>query len=304
MRRVLIVIVLVIAAAVLGLMRSGGGIRQGLARAAAIANEDQQVESRDEIRKSFQLQPGARVEVQGINGAVTIETSDTTTADVYVLRTARSKESLDRREVITEQTDSGLMVRGKQSRNLGFWERLWGRNPNEQVTIKAPRQISLALKGINGRVVSGEVEGSIEAKGINGRVELAQAGDSVEIGGVNGSVLIGFGQLGERGARVSGVNGNIELRFATGLNADLTAKGVNGNVRSEIPEVTVDKEDHAPRFSARIGNGGPPITLSGINGNTRLTRVDAATSSASSDKKPGAAKQKSEKTTTESRSEQ
>src|SRR5436190_15621101 len=161
MRRVLIVIVLVIAAAVLGLMRSGGGIRQGLARAAGMSSQSQQGESRDEIRRSFQLQPGARVDVQGINGAVTIETSDTTTAEVYVLRTANSKDSLNHREVTIEQTDAGLLVRAKQSRNLGFWERLWGRNPNEQVTIKAPRQIALSLKGINGRVTSGDVEASI-----------------------------------------------------------------------------------------------------------------------------------------------
>ena len=64
MRRVLIVIVLVIAAAVLGLMRSGGGIRQGLARAAGMSSASQQGESRDEIRRSFQLQPGARVDVR------------------------------------------------------------------------------------------------------------------------------------------------------------------------------------------------------------------------------------------------
>jgi hypothetical protein len=77
--------------------------------------------------------------------------------------------------------------------------------------------------------------------------------------------------LTDTGARVSGVNGNIELKLAHGFNAQLTAKGMNGNVRSEIPGVTIEKDDHGSRYSARIGNGGPPLTFSGVNGNVRLT---------------------------------
>ena len=164
-------------------------------------------------------------------------------------------------------------------------EHLFGSNPNEQVTIKAPRQIALALKGINGRVTTGDIDGTIEAKGINGRVELGQASESAEIGGINGSVVVGLKQLGERGATIKGINGGIELRLANGLNADLTARGMNGNVHSEIPEVTVDKEDPGSRYSAHIGSGGAPITISGINGNVRLTRGPAV-SAAASEKKP------------------
>jgi hypothetical protein len=262
-----------------------------------MSSNDPQGEARDEVRKSFQLQPGARLEVQGINGAVDIQTSDTKTVEVYVLRTASSKDALARREVIIEQTVNGLLVRCAQSQKLGFWERLWGHNPNEQVSIKAPRQIALSLKGVNGRVNTGDIDGPLEAKGINGRVELGQTSGSAEVSGINGNVSVGLRQLGERGARVSGVNGNIELRLANELNADLTARGMNGRLNSEIPAVTVDKDDHGSHYSARIGNGGASITISGINGNVRLTGAEGTTSSASSDKKPGATGQKEVKST-------
>lgn len=305
MRRLLIVVILVVAAAILGLWRSQGGARQGLNRAVGASSEDSQGEVRDEIRKSFELQPGARVEVQGINGSVEVQTSDTRTAEVYVLRTASSRDSLGRREVTVEQTTNGLLIKGKDARHAGIWEHLFGgRNPNEQVTIKAPRQIALALKGVNGRVSSGEIEGPVEVHGVNGKVELGQTSGSVEISGVNGRISVGLGTLDDRGARVSGVNGGIELRLANGLNADLTAKGMNGNVRSEIPEVTVDKEDYGRNYSARIGTGGAPITISGVNGNVRLTRADTtANSSAASDKKPDATSdQKREKSSAVSKS--
>lgn len=289
MRRVFIVVVLVVGAAVLGLWRSHGGVRQGLSRAVGVSSDNSQGATSDETRKSFELKPGTRVEVRGINGRVEIQTSDTNTAEVYVRRTADNPASLRRREMIIEQTSDGLLVRSKQN-HLGIWDHLFGSEPKEEVTIKAPRAIALLLKGINGRVTTGEIDGPLEAKGINGRVELGAASEYAEISGINGGVVVGLKQLGERGARLSGINGGIELRLANGLNADFTSRGMNGNVRSEISEVTVDKDNHGSRYSAHIGEGGAPITLSGINGNVRLTRGDnTATSSAASEKKPTAA---------------
>ena len=274
MKRVAIVVILVVGAAVLGLWHSHGGVRQGLSR--AVGASDGQGDAREEIRKSFELQPGARVEVQGINGKVDIQTSDTKTAEAYVLRTAGSRDSLNLREVTVEQTATGLLVKSRQVRH-GFWEHIFGTNPKEEVTIKAPRQIALALKGINGRVTTGDIEGSLEAKGINGRVELGQFSDSAEVNGINGDVSLVVNRLGSQGVHLSGINGTIELKLASGLNADLAAHGMNGSVRSELPDVTVDKNEFGSRYSARIGTGGAPIEISGINGNVRLTRAAMAT---------------------------
>jgi hypothetical protein len=295
MRRVFIVVVLVIGAATLGLWRSHGGVRQGLSRVVGAADDSQGVTG-DETRKTFDLKPGALVQVQGINGKVEIQTSDTKTAEVYVRRTGDSPNSLRRRAITIEQTPEGLLVRA-QANHLGFWDHLFGHNPKEDVLIKAPRQISLSLKGINGPVNTGDIDGTIEAKGINGNVELGQASESAEIGGINGRIVVSLRQLGERGASLKGINGGIELRLGNDLNADLTAKGMNGSFRSDIPEVTVDKDEVGRRYSAHIGTGGAPITLAGINGNVRITRgVDA--SSAASDKKVAPAIQKTAKSDT------
>ena len=302
MRRVLIVVILVVAAAALGLWRTHGGVRNGLSRAVGVSSDDSQPETRDEIRKSFELQPGARLDVQGFNGKVDIQTSDTKTAEVYVLRTANSSDSLSRREVIIEQTPTGLLVRTREARHIGIWEHLFGRNPKEDVTIKAPRAIALALKGINGGVTTGDIDGPLEVKGINGRVELGAASEYAEIGGINGSVVVGLRQLGDRGARLSGINGGIELRLANGLNADLSTRGINGNVRSDISDVTVNKDEPGSRYSAHIGNGGAPITLSGINGNVRLTRGENTAATATTGDKKAATTIQKEVKATESKS--
>ena len=287
MKRVLLVVILIVAAAVLGLWRSHGGVRAGLNRVVNVAGDDKSPGvSGDETRKTFDLKPGARVEVQGINGFVEIETSDTKTAEVFVRRTGENPSSLRRRELIIEQTSDGILVRSKQS-HVGLWDHLFGKDPKEEVTIKAPRQIALSIRGVNGRVSSGDIEGSLEVKGVNGRVELGLVNESAQVSGINGSISLGLRRLDERGARITGVNGGIELRLANGLNADLSAKGMTGNVRSEIADVTVSKDDHWTRYSARIGDGGAPIEMSGINGNVRLTRAAGGTQSATSaDQKP------------------
>jgi hypothetical protein len=293
MKRVLIVVVLVVAAASLGLWRSNGG-RQGLSRIVGASSDNSGGVTGDETRKTFELKPGARVEVQGINGNVEIQTSDTKTAEVYVRRTGDSPSSLRRREMIVEQTADGLMVRSKQN-HVGFWDHLFGHNPKEEVIIKAPREIALSLKNINGGVTTGDIDGTLEVKGINGRVELGQASESAELSSINGNIVVGLKNLGERGASIKGVNGGIELRLAGDLNADLTARGMSGNLRSDIPEVSVDKEEPGTRYSARIGTGGAPITLSGINGNVRLTRAANSTETSTvTEKKPVAPKKVNE----------
>jgi hypothetical protein len=287
MKKVLLVIVLIVAAAVLGLWRSNGGVRAGLNRVVNTGTADNSPGgTSDETRKTFDLKPGALVEVQGINGFVEIQTSDTKTAEVFVRRTGDTPSALTRKALIVEQTSDGIIVRSKRE-HVGLWDHLFGRDPKEEVTIKAPRDIALSIKGVNGRVSSGDVDGALEIKGINGRVEIGLVNQSAQIGGINGSITLGLRRLDEKGARLNGINGGVELKLASGLNADLSAKGMNGNVRSEISDVTVDKDEHWTRYSARIGDGGAPIELSGINGNVRLTRAAGGNqSTASANEKP------------------
>jgi hypothetical protein len=283
MKRVLIVVALIIIAAVFGLWRSHGGVRAGLSRVMnGTGAAGSQSASVDEIRKTFELKPGEKVWIQGINGRVEIQTSDTKTAEVYVKRTGDNASSLQRRQMIVEQNPDGLLVRSKQVYN-GVWSHLFDHDPKEEVIIKAPRQIALALRGINGKVFSGDIDGTLDLRGLNGQAELGQVNEAANIDGINGGIVVGLNKLGERGVQIHGVNGGIELKLAAGLNADLTAKGMNGNVKSEISEVTVAKENWS-NYSARIGNGGPEIEIRGINGNVRLTRADKASTASSTDK--------------------
>lgn len=276
MKKIILVVVLIAVAGIAGLVRShtraGGSIREW---PLVFNNQSPSAgDAREEIRKSYELSPGARVEVSGINGSVKIETSDSKTADVYIERTGASQEALNRRKITIDNTPSCLTIRGEKG-DGSFLAQMFGAKPSERVTLHLPRQISLVTKGVNGSLVVGELDGPVEVHGVNGKVQIEQASGSAAFKGINGNISVGLNQLGKEGIDISGINGNIELRLGEGVNADLETHGMNGSVTSDLPNVVVDKSRHGS-YSAQIGRGGNSISASGVNGNIRLRQLGEA----------------------------
>lgn len=70
--------------------------------------------------------------------------------------------------------------------------------------------------------------------------------------------------------RVSGINGRVELKFDGALNADLAVNGINGATQADMPNVTIQGRVRRTNFNAKIGAGGSPLNVSGVNGSVRL----------------------------------
>lgn len=260
--RIAIVLILVLAAAFVG------------RRVAWHSQMSASGEARDEKHENFRLVPGAQIEVQGINGPVEVATSDTDAADVRIVRTAASQEDLDGQRIIVEHTPTSLVVRGERT-HRSFWSWLHGGSGEvrQQVWLALPRRVDVTTHGVNGPVSIGAVDGSLDINGINGRVEAAPATGRCTVGGVNGGVKLGVAQLGAQGLDLHGINGPVELRVADGLNADVNVHGLNGNVTFNIPGVTAQERDGRSNLHARLGTGGAPINISGVNGGVRFEPI-------------------------------
>jgi len=272
MKKIILVVLLLGIAGIAGVVRSHTRISGRVWPLAMKVNNQTSGNVRDEIRKTVDLNAGARVEVSGINGWVKIETSDSKTADILIERFGESQEVLNRRKIVIDNNAAGLTIRGEKD-DSGLVARMFGSNPREQVTLRLPRQISLVTNGINGAVTSGAIDGSLEVNGVNGKVDIVQASGSAELNGINGNVSVGLATIG-KGVGISGVNGNIDLRIGDNVNASLRTHGMNGNVTSDLPQVSITKTSHGS-FSAEIGSGGTSISANGVNGNIRLTRMNA-----------------------------
>jgi DUF4097 and DUF4098 domain-containing protein YvlB len=267
MKRILILVALVVIAGIAGIVRS----HSKASDFDRLISHNAAEQVREEIRQSYQLAPGASVELSNINGTIRIETSDTQRAEVYVERLASSQEALGRRKVTIEADANNLRIRGEKG-DVGVFERLFGSSPYEKLTLKLPRQIALHTKGVNGALTVAELDGPVDVRGVNGRVQIAGANGAAEFKGINGNITVGLKQLNSDGVTLGGINGNIELQLTPGINAGFDAHGINGNVMSDLSEVSIERSKHGT-YSGQIGNGGSSvITMKGINGNIRLTR--------------------------------
>ena len=276
MRRVVILFLLVAIAGAAGIVRSYSKSGHSISEVPAVlaGESSSNGDTREEIRKSYELLPGARVDVAGINGSLKIETSDTKTAEVYIERIGKSAESLRRRKVTIENSPSSLKIIGGDG-DVGFLARIFGSNPTEQVTLKLPKQLSLIASGINGSVITGQIDGSVTVQGVNGKVDIAQVGAAAEFHGINGNIAVSLNSPEQERISINGVNGNIDLRLREGVGADLKAHGMNGNVVSDLPDFVLEKAKHG-NYVAHIGTGGNSISANGINGNISLSRATTA----------------------------
>src|ERR1051325_4297500 len=262
MKRIVIFVVLVLIAGVAGVVVRSSS-RGTVAEMRELVSHNNASDVREDIRQSYELSPGARVELSGLNGAVKIETSDTNKAEVFIERTAASQDALDRRKVMIDADANSLRIHGEKG-DGSFFTRIFGSSAGERVTLKLPRQIALYAKGVNGAFVTSEIDGPVEAAGINGRVQIGSAAGRATFKGINGSMVVGLKKLDADGVSLSGINGNIELQLASDVNADFDARGMNGRVISELPNVEIDKSKRGSCW-ARIGTGGTGITAKGIN---------------------------------------
>ena len=265
----------------------------------------QDFRERDEINQTYQLGPGARVEVSSIRGHVTITNSDTTAAEVQIIRTARTRADLEYHKIEVEQTSNGLVVKGVQEPD----ERR-GRNiqVNHQVILKLPRRIDLAVSSVSGPVKVGDIDGQAHVSSISGSANIGNVGGKLQVSSISGSLDVGnvgadarvssisgnlrLGQvngsldvtsvsgalnstltsLSPQGIHIRSVSGSVELGFKSDINADFNAEHISGGVYLDIPNVIRESDERSNNVRARIGAGGTPITITSVSGNIRLTR--------------------------------
>ena len=271
--KIFIVVLAVVLAWVAGRGIKGAGRDLVASVQQEAQSETQSGSSEQRINESFTLAEGARVDVQGVNGPVTVEAIDGDTAEVRITSTAGSAGDLAGQRLTVEHTDSSLTIRGKGNNNGGFWK--WMRGGGEvrhAVVLRVPRRVELATRGTNGKVVIGDMEGAVRVSGVNGRVEMGRATGGAEVSGVNGGVIVTVLELGAKALKVSGVNGSVELRLGGNLNADLNANGVNGSLTIEAPNVEVQEQKRS-KLRARVGTGGAGINVNGVNGGVRVVGV-------------------------------
>ncbi len=210
-----------------------------------------------QITRTLDLSPGALVKVGGFNGRVEIETGPGSQTVIEITRHAKSEADLEARPVFIESSGNVLRVGVDSS---GYSRA----SVKDEVYLRIPETVAeLSVQGINGKVTCGYIDGSATVEGVNGPVTLAQGGGTLQLEGINGAIEVEMGT--PQDVQMEGINGSITLRVPEGSSFDFEAESKNGRVEIDLPNVYIE-EDERSHFRARVGNGGPRVTLEGVNG--------------------------------------
>ena len=262
-------------------------------------------QERDEINQTYQLAPGTRVEISSIRGPVEIVNADTATAEVRIIRTARTRADLEYHKIEVEQKGNSFVVRGVQESDQRRERNI---QVNHRVLLKLPRRIDLSVSSVSGSLKAGDVDGETHVSSISGSVNIGNVGGKLQVSSVSGSLDVGnvgadarvnsisgnlhvgqvngslnvssvsgglnatLASLSPQGIQIRSVSGSVEIGFKSEVNADFNAESVSGEVYFDVPNVTRDTESKSSNVRARIGAGGTPITILSVSGNIRLTR--------------------------------
>lgn len=219
------------------------------------------------------LDRGQLLEVLGVNG--TVEARAAGGSEVLVRadkRSRRSDPSEVRIEVVEHAEGVTICAVYPHRRNRcepGEHEsRVEDNDVRVDFDVRVPAGVRFRGKTVNGEVRVRDLDGDVEARTVNGDVEVSTRG-TAEARTVNGSVRASLGRAPENGLEFHTVNGEIELDLPEGTNADLEAEWVNGGLESDIPLQLVGRLSRH-RAEARLGEGGPLLRLSTVNGSIRI----------------------------------
>jgi hypothetical protein len=255
------------------------------------------VEDRRTIEKAFS---GAkRIEVENVNGWIQVIGQDSRQVQLTVNETFRgdTNEKLEqaRREVKLEITEKDgtlrLYVDGPfrckcDDGSIHLSERRTGYSFRHEFEIRAPRDVVVYLRNINGGPVKVEnTSGDYDVENINGKIEMNEVAGSGRAYSLNGGLKVLFRTNPLAASYFGSLNGAVDLFFQPSLAADLLVKTFNGKVYTDfevasLPNrgATAERRNgkliyRANRFSGvRIGNGGPEIKLDGFNGDIRILK--------------------------------
>jgi DUF4097 and DUF4098 domain-containing protein YvlB len=211
-----------------------------------------------QFHQTYPLQPGAKLNLENVNGSVEITAWDQNTLDVSATRYADSQELLDQLKIDVSVSSGGALIRTLPPTQPG--------NAGVKYVIKAPRRVELTeIRTTNGSVRIDGLEAGANLRTTNGAVQATKTRGKLQIATSNGSVQI---QDVEGDTEVQTSNGAVQ---ASAIRGPVAATTSNGNVK-------VDLEDsRGGPITLKTSNGGVELKLAAIS----RSDVQASTSNGS-----------------------
>lgn len=228
-----------------------------------------------EWRKTYDLQPGGRLEISNVNGKIDVEPASGNTIEVVATKTAKAasteaaRQALERIEIVESASASGVRIETKLQRGSGGM--FSGGSLEVHYTVRVPATIDLKVTTVNGGIDLRGLKGRVNAEATNGGVKARDMSGFLDASTTNGGVEVELAQIPESGVKLGCTNGGIQLQLPRDAKATIAARITNGGIDTSGLQIETTGESTRRRLDGRLNGGGPRIDLEGTNGGIRIS---------------------------------
>lgn len=224
---------------------------------------------------SFDVNPGARISLENINGDIRISGRTGGMVEVIARKKAGEQEYLDDLKIVVEADEDYVRIETRHPKSDGSWFN-WGKDSSGSVSyeLTVPSDVNLdTIETVNGDVEIDSVSGKVKSSTVNGSLHVSGLESDVDLETVNGSIEADFEALGD-GQRVNAeaVNGKIMLYLPPNASARINAETVNGSIVADDFGLKPEKGFVGRDLSGEIGGGDARITLDTVNGSIKVRK--------------------------------
>ena len=259
--------------------RARADVGRAMGWASEGSNDRAFTQSAESFRWTGTLEPGRTLEVKDVKGDVIVERALGDVIEVTATARARRSDASEVRVDVVEHA-AGVTIcavyptpRGRRENYCapGSGGRMNSRDNDTQVEfrIRLPDGVRLTGRTVNGDVKALGLASDVVLSTVNGDVDVSTTGYA-EASTVNGSIDARIGQMNSWGGlSFETVNGSVTLDLPDDVDADLDARWVNGDLDSSLP-LRIEGRLSRRRIQGMLGDGGPKISVSTVNGSIRI----------------------------------
>lgn len=247
--------------------------------------------------KTFPLKPGARVELENINGPVIFEAWDRAEVRIEAEKWVESKradvlrKALAKVRIEVSQKPGVLKIQTRTENQSGFMDWLLGKEVKlgANYRVRVPRQAVIAasnvngdlklagtrgqanLTNVNGTISVNAVQGDLTLQTVDGEIVLARTQGGVQANTVNGGIKADLNGVPDE-LRFETVNGGVELRLPASSRLTLDASMVHGVVQSDF-KVAGNSPKKSNVLKGDVNGGGNRVTIRTVNGVIEISEI-------------------------------
>ncbi len=232
------------------------------------------------FKKSIAFQPGGKLEVENVNGSITVESWNRN--EVYVEAEKRVKAG-DRRKaeklmeelkIEIEERDNEIVIITKHPRrgHGDFWDWVFGDNVSSSVsyTIRVPQKCDVEATSTNGGLYINDIEGKFRLRTTNGKITAEALKGLVSARTTNGSVKVELKEVAvEEEMEFLTTNGSVTIYIPNNIDCDVRAKTTNGSIKTDFP-MEVHGKYGSKHLKGKINKGGSLIFIETTNGSIKI----------------------------------